>query len=229
MPLGEPSEHMHIPISVHQDPLSVLPLLSLYTTPSIPSKYPFPLFPGLPFSSHANSPAHSVASAITSLTEGTSIRSEFNWLLFKYPTGEALQQLIGKPCTQLNTGMHAFHSCIPAPGLSLNTFPAHFRLSKFLEIESELAKWLYECHDKKVQLTDSVIQNMAKEVVKQLPILEDKFKVSSSWVENFKHRYSTHRGQFHGNRRNARCNARFCIGLMIRHFALTCGNTLRHV
>src|SRR6266403_359137 len=63
------------------------------------------------------------------------------------------------------------------------------RPSKFPEIESELAKWLYECRDKKVQLTDSVIRNKAKEVAKQLQIPEDKFKASSGWVENFKHRH----------------------------------------
>lgn len=79
-----------------------------------------------------------------------------------------------------------------------------FRPSKFPEIESELAKWLYECRDKKVQLTDSVIRNKAKEVAKQLQIPEDKFKASSGWVENFKHRHGIRRGQFHGNGRNAR-------------------------
>jgi hypothetical protein len=87
-------------------------------------------------------------------------------------------------------------------------YPKHLsgsnRPSKFPEIESELAKWLYECRDKKVQLTDSVIRNKAKEVAKQLQIPEDKFKASSGWVENFKHRHGIRRGQFHGNGRNAR-------------------------
>jgi len=55
-----------------------------------------------------------------------------------------------------------------------------------------------------VQLTDSVIRNKAKEVGKQLQIPEDKFKASSGWVENFKHRHGIRRGQFHGNGRNAR-------------------------
>jgi hypothetical protein len=55
-----------------------------------------------------------------------------------------------------------------------------------------------------VQLTDSVIRNKAKEVAKQLQIPEDKFKASSGWVENFKHRHGIRRGQFHGNGRNAR-------------------------
>jgi len=99
MPSGEPSEHTHTPISAHQDPLSVPPLPSLYAAPSVPSDYPFPLFPGPGFSPRAVSPAHSVASAITSLTEGTSIRSEFDRTPFKCPT-EALHRLIGKPRKQ---------------------------------------------------------------------------------------------------------------------------------
>ncbi|KAH9955157.1 hypothetical protein BC827DRAFT_890037 [Russula dissimulans] len=79
IPSGDPSEHSNTPISAHQDPLSVPPL------PSLP---------------RAVSPAHSVASAITSLTEGTSIRSDLDRPLFKYPSGEALQKLIGKPRKQ---------------------------------------------------------------------------------------------------------------------------------
>jgi len=86
------------------------------------------------------------------------------------------------------------------------------RPSKFPEIESELAKWLYECRDKKVQLTDSVIRNKAKEVGKQLQIPEDKFKASSGWVENFKHRHGIRRGQFHGNGRNARLGRLHGVG-----------------
>src|SRR5260370_8531702 len=98
MPSGEPSEHSNTPISAHQDPLSVPPLPSLYATPSVPSDYPFPLFPGPPFSPRAVSPAHSVASAITSLTEGTAIRSDFNRPPSKYPPPrDPLQNLIPKP------------------------------------------------------------------------------------------------------------------------------------
>jgi hypothetical protein len=79
----------------------VPPPPSLYTAASVPSEaYPFPFFPGPGFSPRADSPTHSVASAITSLTEGTSIRSELERPIFKYPTGEALQKLIGKPRKQ---------------------------------------------------------------------------------------------------------------------------------
>jgi hypothetical protein len=100
MPSGDASEHSNTPISAHQDPLTVPPLPSLYAGPSVHSEYPFPLFPGPAFTPRAASPAHSVASAITSLTEGTSIRSDLERPFFKYPTGEALQKLIGKPRKQ---------------------------------------------------------------------------------------------------------------------------------
>jgi Tc5 transposase DNA-binding domain len=234
-----------------------VPLPSLYATSSVPSEYPFPLFPGPPFSPRAHSPAHSVASAITSLTEGTSIRSDFDRPPFKYPAGDALQKLIGKPRKQRLFNHQRKEICLyhqQNPGIrqediankwgverstvskilkqkskwlnvpdgeephtakhryvSIHNFmhyPKHHsgshRPSKFPEIESELAKWLYECREKKVQLTDSVIRNKAKEVAKQLQIPEDKFKASSGWVENFKHRHGIRRGQFHGNGRNAR-------------------------
>jgi hypothetical protein len=72
---------------------------------------------------------------------------------------------------------------------------------------------LYECRDKKVQLTDSVIRNKAKEVAKQLQIPEDKFKASSGWVENFKHRHGIRRGQFHGNGRNSRLGRLHGVGV----------------
>ena len=63
-----------------------------------------------------------------------------------------------------------------------------------------------------MQLTDSVIRNKAKEVGKQLQIPEDKFKASSGWVENFKHRHGIRRGQFHGNGRNARLGRLHGVG-----------------
>lgn len=64
-----------------------------------------------------------------------------------------------------------------------------------------------------MQLTDSVIRNKAKEVAKQLQIPEDKFKASSGWVENFKHRHGIRRGQFHGNGRNARLGRLHGVGV----------------
>jgi hypothetical protein len=79
-----------------------------------------------------------------------------------------------------------------------------------------------------VQLTDSVIRNKAKEVAKQLQIPEDKFKASSGWVENFKHRHGIRRGQFHGNGRNARLGRLHGVGAgdSTPHFGLSIADYL---
>ncbi|THH20539.1 hypothetical protein EW146_g842 [Bondarzewia mesenterica] len=79
---------------------------------------------------------------------------------------------------------------------------AKHRPSKFPEIESELVKWLVECRDRKVVLSDAVIRSKAKEVAKALQIPDDKFKASSGWVENFKHRHGIRRGAWVGDGRD---------------------------
>ncbi len=77
-----------------------------------------------------------------------------------------------------------------------------------------------------MQLTDSVIRNKAKEVAKQLQIPEDKFKASSGWVENFKHRHGIRRGQFHGNGRNARLGRLHSVSGDSAHFGLSIADYL---
>jgi Tc5 transposase-like DNA-binding protein len=81
-----------------------------------------------------------------------------------------------------------------------------------------------------VQLTDSVIRNKAKEVAKQLQIPEDKFKASSGWVENFKHRHGIRRGQFHGNGRNARLGRLHGVAAdsTTAHFGLSIADYIVH-
>ncbi|TFY68822.1 hypothetical protein EVG20_g3397 [Dentipellis fragilis] len=91
---------------------------------------------------------------------------------------------------------------------------AKHRPSKFPEIESELANWLLECHETKTILSDSNIRAKAKQVSKALQIPDDKFKASSGWVENFKHRHGIKRGVWHGYGLNTR-----------RARALGCGGT----
>ncbi|KAA1469746.1 hypothetical protein DENSPDRAFT_641230 [Dentipellis sp. KUC8613] len=81
---------------------------------------------------------------------------------------------------------------------------AKHRPSKFPEIESELVDWLLECHEKGTNLTDSTIRTKAKLVSKALQIPDDKFKASSGWVENFKHRHGIKRGVWHGYGLNTR-------------------------
>lgn len=50
-----------------------------------------------------------------------------------------------------------------------------------------------------ITLSDSLIRNKARDIAKALRISEDKFKASSGWVENFKHRHGIRRGVWHGD------------------------------
>ncbi|KAI0301165.1 hypothetical protein B0F90DRAFT_353195 [Multifurca ochricompacta] len=192
MPSGEPSEHTNTPISAHQDSLSVPP----YAAPMVPSDpYPFPFFPGPGFSPRAVSPAHSVASAITSLTEGTSIRSEIERPFFKYPTGEALQKLIGKPRKQRLFNHQRKEICLyhqENPGIRQEDIANKWGVerSTVSKILKQKSKWL--------NVPDGEEPHTAKHRPSKFP------EIDSGWVENFKHRHGIRRGQFHGNGRNAR-------------------------
>ncbi|KDQ20826.1 hypothetical protein BOTBODRAFT_169540 [Botryobasidium botryosum FD-172 SS1] len=68
------------------------------------------------------------------------------------------------------------------------------RPSKFPEIETRLASWVRDCVRDKIVLTDALIRERARECARSLGIGDDKFKASSGWVENFKHRNSIRRG-----------------------------------
>jgi hypothetical protein len=56
----------------------------------------------------------------------------------------------------------------------------------------------------RIPLTDSLIRNQAKSVAKRLGVPEDKFKASSGWVENFKHRHGIRGGVWRGDGKNTR-------------------------
>jgi hypothetical protein len=61
--------------------------------------------------------------------------------------------------------------------------------------------WLKEHHDthrhKNIpSITDQMIRTQAKQYARELAIPEDKFKASSGWVENFKHRHNIRRGMW---------------------------------
>ncbi|TFK52288.1 hypothetical protein OE88DRAFT_1724991 [Heliocybe sulcata] len=79
---------------------------------------------------------------------------------------------------------------------------AKHRPTKFPEIELELHDWLLDCKEDNIQLTDALIRNKAKEVARSMSITDDKFKASSGWVENFKHRHGIRKGIWHGNGRD---------------------------
>lgn len=82
----------------------------------------------------------------------------------------------------------------------MSVFP--FRPSKFPDIEAELVQWLIEVKRNRIQLSDALIRAKAKETASALGITDDRFKASSGWVENFKHRHGIRQGVWHGNGRN---------------------------
>jgi hypothetical protein len=71
---------------------------------------------------------------------------------------------------------------------------AKHRPSKFPGIESRLIARLREISQDGTILSDSLIRAKAKEVAQDLDILDEKFKASSGWVDNFKSRWGIRRG-----------------------------------
>ncbi|KAF9649764.1 hypothetical protein BDM02DRAFT_1753089 [Thelephora ganbajun] len=85
---------------------------------------------------------------------------------------------------------------------------AKHRPSKFPEIESQLVDWLSTTAvPQNITLSDSLIRNKARDIAKVLRISEDKFKASSGWVENFKHRHGIRRGVWHGDGKASKLSA----------------------
>ncbi|EJD39974.1 CenpB-DNA-bind-domain-containing protein [Auricularia subglabra TFB-10046 SS5] len=75
------------------------------------------------------------------------------------------------------------------------------RPSKFPALEKRLLIILKQCTKDKVHLTDQLIRSKARDVAKDIGISDDKFKASSGWVENFKHRHNIRRGVLIGRPR----------------------------
>ncbi|KIN92907.1 hypothetical protein M404DRAFT_172329 [Pisolithus tinctorius Marx 270] len=75
---------------------------------------------------------------------------------------------------------------------------AKHRPSKFPEVEEELVNWLVQMKQQNTLLTDALIRNKAKETARNLQIPEERFKASSGWVENFKHRHNIRKGVWLG-------------------------------
>ncbi|EGN92137.1 hypothetical protein SERLA73DRAFT_99702, partial [Serpula lacrymans var. lacrymans S7.3] len=89
---------------------------------------------------------------------------------------------------------------------------AKHRPSKFPEIEEELVQWLVEVKQKNVLLTDTLIRSKAKETARNLQIPDERFKASSGWVENFKHRHGIRKGVWFGDGKSARGNRAMGLG-----------------
>ncbi|KAK7056712.1 hypothetical protein VNI00_002429 [Paramarasmius palmivorus] len=88
---------------------------------------------------------------------------------------------------------------------------AKHRPSKFPEIESSMLSWLHSLHSthdnggnpsvskKSPLLSDTKLREKALSLAREFQIPEDKFKASSGWVENFKHRHGIRNGIWEGS------------------------------
>ena len=74
--------------------------------------------------------------------------------------------------------------------------PRLSRPSKFPEVEWEMLKSLQEWSDNGTNITDNLIRDRALEIAKGFRISSDRFKGSSGWIENFKHRHEIRRGEW---------------------------------
>ncbi|KAG7088534.1 hypothetical protein E1B28_012517 [Marasmius oreades] len=81
---------------------------------------------------------------------------------------------------------------------------AKHRPSKFPEIESAMLNWISEPATTRRPLSDTRLREKALSVANSYGIGEDRFKASSGWVENFKHRHGIRNGTYEGYGRNAK-------------------------
>ena len=79
---------------------------------------------------------------------------------------------------------------------SLRTHTSSSRPSKFPEVEEEMLKSLQAWADQRTNITDQLIRNRALDIAKSFHISTDRFKGSSGWIENFKHRHDIKRGEW---------------------------------
>lgn len=85
-----------------------------------------------------------------------------------------------------------------------NAVPAvKYRPSKFPIVEALMANWLQECLDRDVPITDSSIRQKALEAANTSGVPREKFKASSGWIENFKHRHEIRGGKWTAGTKNA--------------------------
>lgn len=75
-----------------------------------------------------------------------------------------------------------------------------------------MTKWLVDCRDKQMVLSDSMIRNKAKEIAQELGIPEERFKASSGWIENFKHRQGVRSGVWTGEGKNVKAARALGLG-----------------
>ncbi|KIJ54393.1 hypothetical protein M422DRAFT_42551 [Sphaerobolus stellatus SS14] len=73
-----------------------------------------------------------------------------------------------------------------------------YRKPRFDDLELVLTQWVEETRNQKLVLSDALIRSKAKEEARRIGIAEDKFKASSGWLENFKHRVGIRKGKYIG-------------------------------
>lgn len=66
-------------------------------------------------------------------------------------------------------------------------------------LEGRLEDWVKKASKEGKVLTDALLRRKAREFGDAMGYTEDKFKASSGWLENFKHRHGIRRGVWHGN------------------------------
>ncbi|KAI0328866.1 CenpB-DNA-bind-domain-containing protein [Cubamyces sp. BRFM 1775] len=75
---------------------------------------------------------------------------------------------------------------------------AKLRPSKFPDLERRLAEWVKGVSAQGTILSDALLRQKARQIGDQQGYTADKFKASSGWLENFKHRHGIRRGVFVG-------------------------------
>ncbi|RDX50295.1 CenpB-DNA-bind-domain-containing protein [Lentinus brumalis] len=76
---------------------------------------------------------------------------------------------------------------------------AKLRPSKFPTLERHLEDWVKLASKTGKTLTDSVLRQKAREIGDEMGYTTEKFKASSGWLENFKHRHGIRRGVWHND------------------------------
>nr|VWO94898.1 HTH CENPB-type domain-containing protein [Ganoderma boninense] len=76
---------------------------------------------------------------------------------------------------------------------------AKLRPSKFPMLEGRLEDWVKNASKAGKVLTDQLLRKKAREFGDAMGFTQDKFKASSGWLENFKHRHGIRRGVWYGN------------------------------
>ncbi|KAG7443102.1 CenpB-DNA-bind-domain-containing protein [Guyanagaster necrorhizus] len=78
------------------------------------------------------------------------------------------------------------------------------RPSKFPIIEEKMVLWLSDSETTKTSLSDMRLREKARQIARDIGMSEDRFKASSGWVENFKHRHGIRGGIWTGDGLNTR-------------------------